>query len=175
MCADLIGDSPVVVDDMGNILDIGEPTEHLIIAGGNVINMLTFENAIKIFSKLRMEYKDEYNMSDKKQQILDLVKDFIKEKQISSVWKPGEWIQYSGPFFDGDEYTAAIDSLLNGWFILGEKGREFELKFAPFLGKKDGVVVNSGSSANLLMVSLLKTKRFYLLLKTIDLQHKVMN
>lgn len=98
-------------------------------------------------------------MSNKKQQILDLVKEFINEKQQSSIWKPGDWIQYSGPFFSSDEYTSAIDSLLNGWFILGEKGREFEKKFAPHLGKADGIIVNSGSSANLLMVSFLKTKR----------------
>ena len=44
--------------------------------------------------------------------------------------------------------------------ILGEKGRQFEQKFAPLLGKRDGILVNSGSSANLLMVSLLKTKRW---------------
>lgn len=98
---------------------------------------------------------------DKKQQILDLVSEYIKERNNNKVWEPGrDWIQYSGPWFNDQEYTNCIDSLLKDWFILGEKGREFELKFAPFLGKKDGIVVNSGSSANLLMVSLLKTKRW---------------
>ena len=48
---------------------------------------------------------------------------------------------------------------MDEWFILGQKGRDFELKFAPHLGKKDGILVNSGSSANLLMVALLTTKR----------------
>lgn len=98
---------------------------------------------------------------DKKQQILDLVAEYIKEKKVNKTWQPGkDWVQYSGPWFDENEYVNGISSLLNEWFILGEKGREFELKFAPFLGKKDGIVVNSGSSANLLMVSLLKTKRW---------------
>lgn len=98
---------------------------------------------------------------DKKQQILDLVAEYIKEKKANKTWQPGkDWVQYSGPWFDENEYVNGISSLLNEWFILGEKGREFELKFAPFLGKKDGIVVNSGSSANLLMVSLLKTKRW---------------
>lgn len=96
----------------------------------------------------------------KKQEILDLVKQFVDEQTKNKTWKPGiDWIQYSGPFFDSKEYTAAIDSLLNNWFILGEKGRDFEKKFSKFLGKNDGILVNSGSSANLLMVSLLKTKR----------------
>jgi CDP-6-deoxy-D-xylo-4-hexulose-3-dehydrase len=98
---------------------------------------------------------------DKKQQILDLVAEYIKEKKASKTWEAGkDWVQYSGPWFDENEYVNGIQSLLSEWFILGEKGREFELKFAPHLGKKDGIVVNSGSSANLLMVSLLKTKRW---------------
>lgn len=99
-------------------------------------------------------------MSEKKQQILDLVAEYVKEKRESKTWTPGkDWVQYSGPYFDGEEFVAGVDTLLDEWFILGAKGREFELKFAPFLGKKDGILVNSGSSANLLMVSLLKTKR----------------
>jgi CDP-6-deoxy-D-xylo-4-hexulose-3-dehydrase len=97
---------------------------------------------------------------DKKQQILDLISEFIKEKKNNKKWEAGkDWVQYSGPYYDDKEFVAGVDSLLKEWFILGEKGREFELKFAPLLGKKDGIVVNSGSSANLLMVSLLTTKR----------------
>jgi len=98
---------------------------------------------------------------NKKEEILNLITSYIEEKNQNKTWKPGEdWIQYSGPYFDSKEYTAAIESLLEGWFILGEKGRQFEQKFAPLLGKRDGILVNSGSSANLLMVSLLKTKRW---------------
>lgn len=100
-------------------------------------------------------------MESKKNQILELVSEYIKEKKASKTWTPGkDWVQYSGPYFDDKEFTNAISSLLSEWFILGEKGREFELKFAPLLGKKDGIVVNSGSSANLLMVALLTTKRW---------------
>ena len=100
-------------------------------------------------------------MDNKKQAILDAVAEYIKEKKASKTWVAGkDWVQYSGPWFNEDEYINAVSSLLNEWLILGERGREFELKFAPLLGKKDGIVVNSGSSANLLMVSLLKTKRF---------------
>jgi CDP-6-deoxy-D-xylo-4-hexulose-3-dehydrase len=99
-------------------------------------------------------------MQNKKEEILKLVSEYIKEKREGKKWVPGDdWVQYSGPYFDSAEFVNGIDSLLNEWFILGEKGREFELKFAPLLGKKDGIVVNSGSSANLLMVSLLTTKR----------------
>jgi CDP-6-deoxy-D-xylo-4-hexulose-3-dehydrase len=100
-------------------------------------------------------------MDSKKQAILDAISDYIKEKKSSKTWVAGkDWVQYSGPYFSEQEHVKAVDSLLNEWLILGERGREFELKFAPLLGKKDGIVVNSGSSANLLMVALLKTKRW---------------
>jgi CDP-6-deoxy-D-xylo-4-hexulose-3-dehydrase len=99
-------------------------------------------------------------MDTAKQAILDAISEYVKTKKSNPKWEAGkDWIQYSGPYYDDKEFVNCVDSLLNEWFILGEKGREFELKFAPLLGKKDGIVVNSGSSANLLMVSLLTTKR----------------
>jgi CDP-6-deoxy-D-xylo-4-hexulose-3-dehydrase len=99
-------------------------------------------------------------MDTAKQAILDAISEYVKTKKSNPKWEAGkDWVQYSGPYYDDKEFVNCVDSLLNEWFILGEKGREFELKFAPLLGKKDGIVVNSGSSANLLMVSLLTTKR----------------
>jgi CDP-6-deoxy-D-xylo-4-hexulose-3-dehydrase len=95
-----------------------------------------------------------------KEQILLDISDYITNKRKNKTWTKGiDWVQYSGPYFNDTEFINAVNVLLDEWFILGEKGREFEFKFAPLLGKKDGIVVNSGSSANLLMVSLLKTKR----------------
>jgi CDP-6-deoxy-D-xylo-4-hexulose-3-dehydrase len=100
-------------------------------------------------------------MENKKEQILNLISEYVKEKRRNKSWTAGkDWVQYSGPWFDDKEFVNGVDVLLDEWFILGGKGRDFELKFAPFLGKKDGILVNSGSSANLLMVSLLKTKRW---------------
>ena len=99
-------------------------------------------------------------MDSKKQAILDLVAEYIKEKRANKTWSPGkDWVQISGPYFDHAEFVNGVDTLLDEWFILGQKGRDFELQFAPHLGKKDGILVNSGSSANLLMVALLTTKR----------------
>jgi len=96
---------------------------------------------------------------NKKEQILKLVKELIQEKtEKESKWRPGEdWLKYSGPLLDV-EYEAAIDSLLDGWLIFGQKGRQFELEFPKFLGKKHGTLTNSGSSANLLMVAALTSQ-----------------
>ena len=98
-----------------------------------------------------------------KRVILNLVKSYIRTKRNhNKTWTPGEnWIKYSGPYYDHNEYVAAVDTLLDEWLILGNKTREFEQTFAQHLGKQDGVFTNSGSSANLLMLSACKSKRLY--------------
>jgi CDP-6-deoxy-D-xylo-4-hexulose-3-dehydrase len=95
--------------------------------------------------------------------ILNLVASYIKnKKRKDKVWKAGQnWVNYSGPYFDHNEYVAGIESLLSEWLILGNKAREFEQTFAKYLGKQDGVLANSGSSANLLMVAACKSSRLY--------------
>ena len=88
--------------------------------------------------------------------VLHSVRDFINSDGGQS-WTPGEdWIQYSGPHYDEKGYVAAVESLLSKWFIMGKTGRLFEDVFPEHLGKTHGVMVNSGSSANLLMYSVLK-------------------
>jgi len=86
--------------------------------------------------------------------ISELVKIHMKKKE----WKRGDWIQYSGPVFDENEYIASIESILNGWFAFGNKCREVEKTFPKYFGKKYGSFVNSGSSANLLMMLAFKEK-----------------
>lgn len=78
-------------------------------------------------------------------------------KQIpKKEWHPGDWIPYSGPLFDEAEYKAAIETIMKGWWIFGPKCREFEEAFPSYMGKKYGAFVNSGSSANFLMLAALK-------------------
>jgi CDP-6-deoxy-D-xylo-4-hexulose-3-dehydrase len=69
-------------------------------------------------------------------------------------------IYYSGPYWDNMEITAAIDSFLNGkWITAGENVFKFEKKFSKMFNVKHSHMVNSGSSANLVLISALK-KRF---------------
>ena len=102
-------------------------------------------------------------MAELVKQILELVDQYVKKDlQEKNKWTPGEdWVSYSGPIFDSEEYLAAIESLLGGWLIFGKKGREFELKFSEELGKRLGVLTNSGSSANLLMWATLTSNDKY--------------
>lgn len=57
-----------------------------------------------------------------------------------------------------DEINAINDCLKSGEYTQGRIVEEFERKFAEWNGSKYAVMVNSGSSANLLIVSLLKEK-----------------
>ena len=96
-------------------------------------------------------------MSNLKDRIKELVSEYIVSKP--DTWVAGEdWIKYSGPHYDEKEYIAAIDVLIDGWLISGENAREYEKQFPSHLGMKYGSLTNSGSSANLLAVSALKSK-----------------
>ena len=57
--------------------------------------------------------------------------------------------------WDQTEYAALQDVITSGMFTMGPKVFEFEKQFASYLGAKHCVMVNSGSSANLLMVAAL--------------------
>jgi len=101
------------------------------------------------------------DLEQKKQKILELVSEYIKEKNVNTWDKDKDWVSYSGPIFDDEEYKAAIDTLLKGWLIVGEDASKFEQVFPQLLGKKVGVLTNSGSSANLLMVSAAKSRKMF--------------
>lgn len=57
--------------------------------------------------------------------------------------------------WDEAEYKALQDVITSGMFTMGPKVAQFEQDFAEYIGSKYAVMVNSGSSANLLMVAAL--------------------
>ena len=66
-------------------------------------------------------------------------------------------IYYSGPYWDEKEVTAAITTLLTGkWLPAGDEVNKFERQFSKKFGLEHSVMVNSGSSANLVMIAALK-------------------
>lgn len=66
-------------------------------------------------------------------------------------------VYYSGPYWEEDEVVEAIKSLLIGnWLSSGEKVKTFENVFAHKINQRYAVMVNSGSSANLVMIAALK-------------------
>lgn len=79
----------------------------------------------------------------------------------SKEFVPGKTpIYYSGPYWDDKEIYAAVNSVLNGkWITAGEKVYKFEREFSKRFNVKFSHMVNSGSSANLVLIAGLK-KRF---------------
>jgi len=66
-------------------------------------------------------------------------------------------VYYGGPLYDDEELTEAIYTLLFGkWLVSGENVNKFEKEFSVYINLKYSLMVNSGSSANLLIVLTLK-------------------
>jgi CDP-4-dehydro-6-deoxyglucose reductase, E1 len=66
-------------------------------------------------------------------------------------------VYYGGPLYDDDELIEGIDSFLFGkWLASGDKVAKFEREFSKVINVKNSLMVNSGSSANLIMLSAFK-------------------
>jgi hypothetical protein len=69
-----------------------------------------------------------------KEEIFKLVKQYIGEQKALKSWTPGkDWVQYAGPYFNEDEYLTSIETILDGWLVLGKKGITFENEFPKLL------------------------------------------
>jgi CDP-6-deoxy-D-xylo-4-hexulose-3-dehydrase len=87
---------------------------------------------------------------DLRKQILQLVRDFHGARHAGASYRPGhDWVHYGGRVFDQDEMVAAVDAVLDFWLTLGPHGDAFERELADYLGAGHALLVNSGSSANL--------------------------
>jgi CDP-6-deoxy-D-xylo-4-hexulose-3-dehydrase len=71
----------------------------------------------------------------------------------------GQTIPYAGRVFTADEVEAAVGSTLDFWLTLGPEGEAFEKELAALLGVKYSLLVNSGSSANLVALAALTTHK----------------
>jgi CDP-6-deoxy-D-xylo-4-hexulose-3-dehydrase len=66
-------------------------------------------------------------------------------------------VYYSGPFWDEKESIAAVRTFLTGkWLSTGAEVFKFQNQFSKLFNVKHSHMVNSGSSANLVMISALK-------------------
>ena len=103
-----------------------------------------------------------------KAQILRLTREYSNKVHASfrpandherQQWQPGTPIPYAGRVFTEDEVEAAVRSTLDFWLTLGQEGEGFENELAAFLGVRHSLLVNSGSSANLVAISALTSPK----------------
>lgn len=90
-------------------------------------------------------------------QILDLVRTFhAAGERIKQPFRPGEQpVRYAGRVYDAEELVHLVGSSLDFWLTAGRFAEEFESGLAEYLGVGNVLLVNSGSSANLVALSAL--------------------
>jgi CDP-6-deoxy-D-xylo-4-hexulose-3-dehydrase len=72
---------------------------------------------------------------------------------------PDDECPLSVALYGAEEVNAALDCLLDQQVTMGRRVREFEERFAQFVGSRHAIMVNSGSSANLLAMAVLSSDR----------------
>ena len=93
--------------------------------------------------------------------ILDKVREFYAEEfGETATFQPGSSrVPYGGRVFDERELVNLVDSSLDFWLTYGRYSREFEAGLSAYLGIKHALLVNSGSSANLLAFAALTSEK----------------
>lgn len=78
------------------------------------------------------------------------VRTFVDTEHAAAPFVAGEsTVPYAGRVFDSREVVSLVDSSLDFWLTLGKKGDAFQRALSLVLGTRNSVLVNSGSSANL--------------------------
>src|SRR5207244_3642957 len=74
---------------------------------------------------------------------------------------PGETlVPVSGKVFDHEELELLVEASLDGWWTEGRFTERAAVELAAFLGTRDVMLCNSGSSANLLALTALTSSLF---------------
>lgn len=95
-----------------------------------------------------------------RKQILELTKDYYDEKFGNTEFIPGKTrVNYAGRVFDEKELINLVDSSLDFWLTEGRYSEQFAEKIADFLEINNVILVNSGSSANLIAFSSLTSEK----------------
>lgn len=89
---------------------------------------------------------------DSRESILNAVREYVSA-QPSQLFVPGKTvIPFAARVVDAEEIVNLTDAALEAWLTAGRFSETFEKEFASFMGIQNCLLVNSGSSANLLAV-----------------------
>lgn len=98
--------------------------------------------------------------SDIRKHILNLVEQYHEAKFGNRSFVPGQdLVHYAGRVFDAAEIRNLVDSSLDFFLTAGRYSEEFEAEFADRLGVSNALLVNSGSSANLVALTALTSPK----------------
>jgi CDP-6-deoxy-D-xylo-4-hexulose-3-dehydrase len=92
--------------------------------------------------------------------IREMVAEYYREAFPARTFVPGQsHVPVSGRVFDEQELELLVESSLDFWLTTGRFAEQFEREFAKFVGVRESILVNSGSSANLLAICALTSER----------------
>ncbi len=95
-----------------------------------------------------------------REEILTLADQYFAAKFAPKTFVPGESVvPPSGKVLDAADLRNLIDASLDMWLTTGRFGTQFEKKLAKVFGVRSALLVNSGSSANLLAFSCLTSPK----------------
>ena len=95
-----------------------------------------------------------------RQSILDSVRNYAANSLKTSEFIPGESaVPVSGKVLTPEDLVALVDSSLDGWLTAGRFHEKFQRALAKYVGARGSLMVNSGSSANLVALSALTSPK----------------
>jgi len=95
-----------------------------------------------------------------REQIRALVAEYYRAEHASHEFVPGvSPVPVSGRVFDACEIQHIVDAGLDFWLTTGRFAAQFEKEFAKFFGLRKAILVNSGSSANLVALAALTSPK----------------
>src|SRR5579872_3702007 len=93
-------------------------------------------------------------------QIAGLVRQYYQQQFANRPFTAGsDLVHYAGRVFDADELCALVDASLDFFLTANRYAERFEAEFADYFGVSDAILVNSGSSANLVALTTLTSPK----------------
>jgi CDP-6-deoxy-D-xylo-4-hexulose-3-dehydrase len=95
-----------------------------------------------------------------REQILHLVRRYYSEKFAGRVFHPDrDLVHFAGRVFDAEELVNLVDASLDFYLTANRYAEQFEAAFAEYLDTSNALLVNSGSSANLVAMTALTSPK----------------
>jgi CDP-4-dehydro-6-deoxyglucose reductase, E1 len=95
--------------------------------------------------------------ADRQAELIERMRELVDEYFAARPPEDPTHCPLSVPLYGAEEVMSALEVLLSQNVTMGARVREFEQEFARFIGSRHAVMVNSGSSANLLALSILSS------------------
>jgi CDP-6-deoxy-D-xylo-4-hexulose-3-dehydrase len=81
--------------------------------------------------------------------LLNSLRKIAKKNSNQTIVAGVNYIPVTGKLLDEDDILMGVDAALDGWLTAGRFANKFEYDFAQYFGAHKALLVNSGSSANL--------------------------